>query len=135
MKRIFIASFALFLGLTAVAQEKKNLTLDEAVLGQFRQFYPEQLQLEWIPGTDRYSHIKNDILYSQSAMGKSNPTVELRQMHKNMFESAVLIVKRVKTRENARKKHKNVFESVVLIVKCLKTRAAQERTRRMYACC
>ena len=77
MKRLFIASFALFLGLSSVAQERKNLTLDEAVLGQFRQFYPEQLQLQWIPGTDRYSQIKNDTLYSQAAMGKSKPTVEL----------------------------------------------------------
>lgn len=77
MKKLFIASFALFLGLSSVAQERKNLTLDEAVLGQFRQFYPEQLQLQWIPGTDRYSQIKNDTLYSQAAMGKSKPTVEL----------------------------------------------------------
>ncbi|MEY3835289.1 MAG: hypothetical protein RI989_717, partial [Bacteroidota bacterium] len=77
MKRLFIASFVLFLGLSALAQEKKNLTLDEAVLGQFRQFYPEQLQLQWIPGTDRYSQIKNDTLFSQAAAGKSKPTVEL----------------------------------------------------------
>jgi len=77
MKRLFIASFVLFLGLSALAQEKKNLTLDEAVLGQFRQFYPEQLQLQWIPGTDRYSQIKNDTLFSQAAVGKSKPTVEL----------------------------------------------------------
>ena len=47
----------------------------------------------------------------------------MRQKHKNMFESVVLIVKRAKTRANAREKHKNVFESVVLIVKRLKTRA------------
>ena len=77
MKRLFIAAFALFIGLTATAQEKKNLTLDESVLGQFRQFYPEQLQLQWIPGTDRYSHIKNDTLYSQGAMSNSKATVEL----------------------------------------------------------
>ena len=63
MKRLFIAAFALFIGLAATAQEKKNLTLDESVLGQFRQFYPEQMQLQWIPGTDRYSQIKNDTLF------------------------------------------------------------------------
>ena len=91
MKRLFIAAFALFIGLAATAQEKKNLTLDESVLGQFRQFYPEQLQLQWIPGTDRYSQIKNDILYSQSAMGKSNPTVELTldQVNKAFLEIGV----------------------------------------------
>ncbi len=77
MKKLFIAAFALFIGLAATAQEKKNLTLDESVLGQFRQFYPEQLQLQWIPGTDRYSQIKNDTLFSQAAAGKSKPTVEL----------------------------------------------------------
>jgi dipeptidyl-peptidase-4 len=77
MKRLFIAAIALFIGLAATAQEKKNLTLDESVLGQFRQFYPEQIQLQWIPGTDRYSQIKNDTLYSQAAMGKSKPSVEL----------------------------------------------------------
>ena len=91
MKRLFIAAFALFIGFTATAQEKKNLTLDESVLGQFRQFYPEQLQLEWIPGTDRYSQIKNDTLYSQAAMGKSNPTVELTlaQVNKAFAEIGV----------------------------------------------
>ena len=77
MKKLFIASFTLFLALTSIAQEKKNLTLEEAVLGQFRQFYPEQLQLQWIPGTDRYSQTKNDTLYSQAAMGNSKATVEL----------------------------------------------------------
>ena len=88
MKRLFISAFALFIGFTATAQEKKNLTLDESVLGQFRQFYPEQLQLQWIPGTDRYSQIKNDTLYSQAAMGKSNPTVELTldQVNKAFLE-------------------------------------------------
>jgi len=91
MKKLFIASLSLFLALTSIAQEKKNLTLDEAVLGQFRQFYPEHLQLQWIPGTDRYSQIKNDILYSQSAMGKSNPTVELTlaQVNKAFAEIGV----------------------------------------------
>lgn len=77
MKRLFIAAFTLFIGLAATAQEKKNLTLEESVLGQFRQFYPEQLQLQWIPGGDRYAYIKNDTLYSQAAQGKSKPTVEL----------------------------------------------------------
>jgi hypothetical protein len=71
MKKLFIASFTLFLALTSIAQEKKNLTLEEAVLGQFRQFYPEQMQLQWIPGSDRYSQTKNDTLYSQAAMGNS----------------------------------------------------------------
>ena len=91
MKKLFIASLSLFLALTSIAQEKKNLTLEEAVLGQFRQFYPEHLQLQWIPGTDRYSQIKNDILYSQSAMGKSNPTVELTlaQVNKAFAEIGV----------------------------------------------
>ena len=91
MKRLFIAAFALFIGLAATAQEKKNLTLDESVLGQFRQFYPEQLQLQWIPGTDRYSQIKNDTLYSQAAAGNSKPIVELSlaQVNKTFLEIGV----------------------------------------------
>jgi dipeptidyl-peptidase-4 len=91
MKRLLIASLALFLGLAATAQEKKNLTLEESVLGQFRQFYPEQLQLQWIPGTDRYSQIKSDTLFSQAAMGKSKPTVELTlaQVNKAFLEIGV----------------------------------------------
>ena len=56
----------------------------------------------------------------------------MRQKHKNMFESAVLIVKRAKTRANACEKHKNVFESVVLIVKRLKTRARGAGTYEAY---
>jgi dipeptidyl-peptidase-4 len=91
MKRLFIAAFALFIGLAATAQEKKNLTLEESVLGQFRQFYPDQLQLQWIPGTDRYSQVKNDTLFSQAAMGKSKPTVELTldQVNKAFLEIGV----------------------------------------------
>lgn len=57
MKLIFSA--LLLLGFVANAQ--KNLSLSEAILGQYRQFYPEHLnQAKWIPGTDKLTYINSD---------------------------------------------------------------------------
>jgi dipeptidyl-peptidase 4 len=43
------------------------LTIDEAVLGQFRQFAPQTIeQLQWIPNSDTYSFVKDQKLSSTS---------------------------------------------------------------------
>jgi len=57
------------IGTGLVAQQ--NLTLEEAVIGQFRQFYPDQMaQLNWLPGTDNYVFVRNDSLVIGTTKGK-----------------------------------------------------------------
>ncbi len=52
----------LFIGITAnVAQAQQELTLEDAVMQQYRKFYPESTNMvQWIPGTDNYSFLSAD---------------------------------------------------------------------------
>lgn len=62
MRYLFTLICALAAGLISVAQQK--LTLEEAVTGQFRQYAPSTLQqLQWIPGSDLYSFVKDESLW------------------------------------------------------------------------
>lgn len=102
MNRILISAVALFIsfGLHAQTKEKgatpkKNLTLEEAVLGQFRQFAPESINgLSWIPGSDRYAFVKDTTLMND-AVGKSLPTplFTLGQLNKALRQAGVDAVK------------------------------------------
>jgi dipeptidyl-peptidase 4 len=52
-------------------QSQQKLTLDEAVLGQFRQFAPKTIdQLQWIKGSDTYSFVKENALWIGKVKGK-----------------------------------------------------------------
>ena len=62
MRRISLLLCLLALNLVFSAQQK--LTLEEAVTGQFRQFAPTSIQqLQWIPGADLYSYVKDETLW------------------------------------------------------------------------
>ena len=62
MRYSFLLLFTLVLSTAAFAQQK--LTLEEAVTGQFRQFAPTTMQqLQWIPGGDLYSFVKDETLW------------------------------------------------------------------------
>jgi dipeptidyl-peptidase 4 len=55
----------------AVQLPAQKLTLDEAVLGQFRQFAPQTLdQLQWMGKSDVYTHVKDNAVKYTSASGK-----------------------------------------------------------------
>lgn len=60
---------------TTLAQEKKDITLKDAVIGRWTNLRPDYLsQLQWIPTTDNYSYIKRDkeqVLVSQSINGSN----------------------------------------------------------------
>jgi dipeptidyl-peptidase-4 len=57
-KKSFILS--LFLILTSIGfAQKKELTIEDAVLGQWRQFYPEHLSGVEPYGEDEFTHVKN----------------------------------------------------------------------------
>lgn len=70
MTKFFIGLFSLIL-LTFSAQSQEKLTLEEAVLGQFRQFAPARIdQLQWVKGSDQYSYVKNNELWVAKTKGK-----------------------------------------------------------------
>ncbi|MEO9532710.1 MAG: DPP IV N-terminal domain-containing protein [Crocinitomicaceae bacterium] len=58
LKSLVIAFIAL-IGFTAVGQQE--LTLSDAVMGQYRQFYPKSsIMVNWIPNTKTYSFLSGD---------------------------------------------------------------------------
>lgn len=70
MKKAFLILQLLILSCSVHAQQP--LTLEESVLGQFKQFYPEQLsQLNWLPETDNYVFVRNDSLLIGTIKGKT----------------------------------------------------------------
>lgn len=59
MKRIFVL-LLIALSSTSIAQ-LKEFTLKEAVMHQYRNFYPKHTKMvQWIPGTDSYSYLSED---------------------------------------------------------------------------
>lgn len=70
MTRIFCFLIA-FCSLSFISTSQEKLTLEEAVLGQFRQFAPSRLeQLQWITGSDQYCYVKNNELWIGKTKGK-----------------------------------------------------------------
>jgi hypothetical protein len=64
-----------------VFSQTRLLTIEEATIGQYRQFYPQTIyQLQWKPGSESYSFIKkNGSLFGgfagidwDSTFGKNN---------------------------------------------------------------
>ncbi len=74
MKHIFSI---LFVGLIAfsIQAQKKELSLNDAVMQQYRGFYPERtIQFKWIPGTQHYAYLSKDYQkLLQGSIGKSEP--------------------------------------------------------------
>ena len=72
----FSLFFILMMGgfLTAFSQGRL-LTIDEATIGQYRQFAPQMFyQLNWIPGSDSYSYFrkKSEMLMCSVKSGKES---------------------------------------------------------------
>jgi len=64
---LIILSFYAFAG-----RAQQQLTIEEAVLGQFRQFAPESLeQNQWIKDTDTYMYVKDNALWVVGTSAKS----------------------------------------------------------------
>ena len=59
MKKILLL---LLIGITAnVVNAQQELTLEDAVLQQYRKYYPESTNMvQWIPGTQNYSFLSAD---------------------------------------------------------------------------
>ena len=70
-----LAIFLLFFVTLLTAQDLKHLTLEDAVMGFYKDLYPEQKSLQWVDQTDDYILIENEVVYIQSA---SHPELERR---------------------------------------------------------
>jgi len=80
MNKIFYALFTLFLFATSsVTAQQRNLTLEEAVLGPYKQFAPVTLkQLQWCGDADNlYAYLKDDTLLVQGEAGSSEHKILL----------------------------------------------------------
>jgi len=71
MKQILFFALSLLTGLSLWSQTSNSLTIDEAVLGQFRQFAPQTIaQLQWIPDADSYTYVKDQKCMLATSNGK-----------------------------------------------------------------
>lgn len=70
MKKHILLAF--FFGMSiAVPFAQKKLTIEEAVMGQFRQFAPQTIQqLNWMGKSDTYSFVRNDSVFFGKVKGK-----------------------------------------------------------------
>ncbi|MBM3430514.1 MAG: S9 family peptidase [Bacteroidetes bacterium] len=86
MKKVFLISFIL-VGFTSFSQ-KKELTLKDAVMQQWRSFRPDYVNnFQWIPGTDSYSYLSKNwqTLYLSSVDSeKEMEALSIQQFNESM---------------------------------------------------
>ncbi|MFM7466780.1 MAG: DPP IV N-terminal domain-containing protein [Crocinitomicaceae bacterium] len=86
MKKVFLVSFIL-VGFTSFCQ-KKELTLKDAVMQQWRSFRPDYVNnFQWIPGTDGYSYLSKNwqTLYLSSVDSeKEMEALTIQQFNESM---------------------------------------------------
>ena len=73
----------LFISLFGLTMAQKELTLDDAVMQQYRKFYPERITgFSWLPNTTKYVYLSSDrgILY------KSSPATKKEEVLLNIKE-------------------------------------------------
>lgn len=74
--RILALTLFVLVGLSTIAQ--KELTLSDAVMGQYRQFYPQRtVMVKWIPNTNTYSYLSGDYQKLKMADAKKGKATEL----------------------------------------------------------
>jgi len=84
MKRIFLLSYLLiYCGFLFDAQaQTKKLTMEDAIMGQWRQFYPQSLsQLGWQANSDTYAYVDNDELLTAKSGDKPDVILNLAQIN------------------------------------------------------
>lgn len=86
MRRLVITVFAMVLGLTSFAQEKKMFTPEDASYNNY-DVYPKGKSFKWLAGTDKYVFSEGNELRYQTPGEKSSHTLltldELNSMAKN----------------------------------------------------
>ena len=83
MRISFLLLFSVFLFATSL-NAQKNLTLEQAVLGQYQQFYPEHVfGFEWIQNLEKYSYLKEyQTLVIGQVNGEEEEVMHIRDINK-----------------------------------------------------
>jgi len=89
MKKIYTLVL-LFLITALFAQEKKHLTVSDAVLGYYKGLYPERKSLQWIAGSNEIAVKNKNSLFANDAMrpemGKRTAFLTLEELQKTYPE-------------------------------------------------
>ena len=84
MKKSLLISFLFcLLSIPSVFAQDKTLTLEDAVIGQWRDLYPENIRgLSWIPETDHLSWLEdNTLVHSSAKSDEINPIITLEELN------------------------------------------------------
>jgi dipeptidyl-peptidase-4 len=84
MRLIFTLLFSSLL-FNAISQ--KNLSLEEAVMGQYQQFYPEHMfGFNWVPNTDDYSYLDEytNLMYANAKNGNDKKILTINEVNELM---------------------------------------------------
>lgn len=80
-------TFILFVLLSSVTVAQKELTLEDAVMQQYRKFLPKQpAMLQWIPGTNEYSYLEG---YIKLMKGSTSQTTDVQLLTIQELNSAL----------------------------------------------
>ena len=72
MKRIIIVCSFLLMILPTIGQEKETFTITDAVVGVWREYYPEHISnLQWQPNSEYYTYREDDAIMRQKIGAKS----------------------------------------------------------------
>ena len=81
MKQLISLYFIALFGLTFAQQE---LTLEDAVMQQYRKFYPERITgFSWLPNTTNYVYLSSDrgTLYKSSPVTQKEEVISVSYTH------------------------------------------------------
>lgn len=83
--RLFLSFLLTSLIFTATSQ--KDLSIEEAVMGQYQQFYPEHVfGFSWVPETDNYSYLKQytNLMYADVKKGEDKKILTIQEVNEKM---------------------------------------------------
>lgn len=85
MKNRFIPLVFLFL-FTVSLQAQEKITIDQAVMGQYGQFYPEHVvSFQWIKGSEKYSTLRNYLtLMIGEVGGEEKEVLNIAELNKTL---------------------------------------------------
>ena len=91
VKRLFF-SFVLVFSIIVLSAQTKQLTIKDAVIGQYTNLYPEYIpRLRWIPQSTNYTFVKNDKLMQSGIKSKKDvPLLTTKDLQKIFNDTAAL---------------------------------------------
>lgn len=87
MKKISVLFIFQIICFVTLFSQTRLLTIDEATIGQYRQFYPQSIYSpEWRPGGENYTFIKKGGLFQSSAKDNSEKEILTKKEFTTAFE-------------------------------------------------